>query len=180
MIDLNPHHLRTVEHILAEHVPDREVRAFGSRVDWTANEYSDLDLAVCGSSPLSLETLYDLKEAFEESNLPIRVDVLDWHRTSDSFKKIIEKKYEQIQKAANNRSHDIRAGSPSDVPEAEPPTKSGNQSHGIGMPPAQEWKTTTIGEIAPLAYGAGTPRTQTQPEWNRQCRLRLQRGSRSA
>ena len=90
MIDLNPNHLEIVEQILAEHVPDCEVRAFGSRVNWTANDHSDLDLAVYGDSPLSLEALGNLKEVFEESNLPMRVDVLDWHSTSDTFKKIIE------------------------------------------------------------------------------------------
>ena len=31
MIDLNPKHLKTIQYILAEYVPDYEVRAFGSR-----------------------------------------------------------------------------------------------------------------------------------------------------
>ena len=53
MIDLNPHHLGTVKRILAEHVPDCEVRAFGSRATWTAWEYSDLDLAVVSPEPLA-------------------------------------------------------------------------------------------------------------------------------
>ena len=44
-IDLNPNHLATVQRILAEHVPECEVRAFGSRAAWTAKDYSDLDLA---------------------------------------------------------------------------------------------------------------------------------------
>ena len=39
-----------------------------------------------------------LKEAFEESDLPFRVDVLDWHAISDRFHKVIEKKYEVLQK----------------------------------------------------------------------------------
>ena len=90
MIDLAPHHLDTVRAILREHAPDCEVRAFGSRVTGGARRYSDLDLAVIGDEPLGLIPLGLLREAFEESDLPIRVDVIDWHDTSESFRKIIE------------------------------------------------------------------------------------------
>lgn len=97
MIDLNPKHFEIVQHILAKYVPGCEVRAFGSRVKWTAKDYSDLDLAVVGNKPLSFKQKGQLAEAFEESNLPIRVDVLDWHTTSEEFKKIITEEYEVIQ-----------------------------------------------------------------------------------
>ena len=99
MIDLNPKHFEIVQHILAKHVPGSEVRAFGSRVKWTAKDYSDLDLAVVGSKPLTLRQGYQLAEAFEESDLPIRVDVLDWHTISEEFKRIIAAEYEVIQGA---------------------------------------------------------------------------------
>ena len=92
-VDLNPNHLGTVKAILAEHVPECEVRAFGSRATWTAKDYSDLDLAVVGEGPLDWRTLDRLKEAFEESDLPMRVDVLDWHNTSESFREVIERDY---------------------------------------------------------------------------------------
>ena len=102
MIDVNPNHLDTVTRILAGHVPDCEVRAFGSRVTWTAKDYSDLDLAVVGERALDLDVLRLLREAFEESDLPFRVDVLDWHAISSSFRKVIEKKYEVVQKGKQN------------------------------------------------------------------------------
>lgn len=103
MIDLGPDHLKTVRRILAEHVPDCEVRAFGSRVTWTAKEYSDLDLAVIGERRLDMDTLRPLREAFEESDLPFRVDVLDWRAISESFQKVIEPKYEVIQRGKMKR-----------------------------------------------------------------------------
>ena len=99
MIDITPKHLETIQYILAEHVPECEVRAFGSRVKWTAKDYSDLDLAVIGSEPLTLRQLRRLKEAFEESYLPIRVDVVDWQTLADRFKQVIEAEYEVIQEA---------------------------------------------------------------------------------
>ncbi|MBF0565614.1 MAG: restriction endonuclease subunit S [Nitrospirae bacterium] len=106
MIDINPNHLETVKRILAEHVPDCEVRAYGSRVTWTAKDYSDLDLAVVGTQPLESRTLHRLKEAFEESDLPFRVDVLDWHRIHESFRKEIEKHFEVVSKGVN-KSRDM-------------------------------------------------------------------------
>ena len=96
-IDINPNYLATVERILAEHVPECEVRAFGSRATWTARDYSDLDLAVVGKGPLHWRTLGGLKEAFEESNLPMRVDVLDWHAISESFRDMVERGYVVVQ-----------------------------------------------------------------------------------
>ena len=99
MIDLRPDHLQTVQRILAEHVPGCEVRAFGSRAAWTAKDYSDLDLAVVGAGPLDWRTVGRLKEAFEESSLPMRVDVLDWHAIPDSFRQVIERGYVVVQEA---------------------------------------------------------------------------------
>lgn len=89
MIDINPYHLEIVTQILLEHVPDCEVRAFGSRATWTSKDYSDLDLAIVGNGPLEWRTLGKLRDAFEESRLPFRVDVLDWHDISDNFREII-------------------------------------------------------------------------------------------
>ena len=104
MIDLNPNHFETVKRVLAGHVPDCEVRAFGSRATWTAKDYSDLDLAVVGENPVVRGTLARLKEAFEESDLPMRVDVVDWHDISESFRGVIERDYVVVQKAAMQTS----------------------------------------------------------------------------
>ena len=96
MIDVAPRHMRTIRYILARHVPGCEVRAFGSRVCGTARDYSDLDLAVVGEKKLDFDTMRLLKEAFEESNLPFRVDLLDWHALSANFRKVIEAGYEVL------------------------------------------------------------------------------------
>ena len=101
MIDLSPQHLQTVRAILDRHVPNCEVRAFGSRVSGPAKSYSDLDLAVVAPTKLNPDTLRHLKEAFEESDLPFRVDVLDWHETSAEFQKVIEKDYEVVQRQSH-------------------------------------------------------------------------------
>ncbi len=89
-IDVAPAHWDTVRDILARHVPGHEVWAFGSRVTGGARSYSDLDLAVVTETPLTLRTLAGLTEAFAESNLPWRVDIVDWATTGESFRRIIE------------------------------------------------------------------------------------------
>jgi len=88
-IDLDPADWAEVRRILRQHVPDLEVWAFGSRAKGTAKRYSDLDLVLIATQPLSLQRRADLAEAFATSDLPIRVDVVNWAVTSDRFKQII-------------------------------------------------------------------------------------------
>jgi type I restriction enzyme S subunit len=71
-------------------VPDREVWAFGSRARRAAKPYSDLDLAIITSAPLSFEVSGALGEDFSDSDLPFRVDIVDWARTEQAFRRIIE------------------------------------------------------------------------------------------
>ncbi len=97
MIDMTEVQLDEVREILSNHVPECEVRAFGSRVTGRAKPWSDLDLALIGNEALGFRRLGLLKEAFQESTLPFRVDVLDWHETSPSFQAIINQQYAVIQ-----------------------------------------------------------------------------------
>jgi len=92
-IDVRPEDLEKVLAILDRHVPGREVRAFGSRVAGKAKPFSDLDLAVLGAEPLSASVLADVREAFRESDLPFKVDVVDWASTRESFRRIIEREF---------------------------------------------------------------------------------------
>ena len=97
MIDVTPQELAVIKQILKTHVPLCQVKAFGSRVTDTAKDYSDLDLVVTGESKIDRGILVRLKEAFEESKLPFRVDVLDGHAVSEGFKNVIESGCEIIQ-----------------------------------------------------------------------------------
>ncbi|MFH1116508.1 MAG: nucleotidyltransferase domain-containing protein [Pseudomonadota bacterium] len=97
MIDIRPDHLEIVKAILRKHVPDAEVRVFGSRVTSTAKDHSDLDLAIVNEKPLDFRTKALLEEAFEESDLPFRVDVVDWAAVGEEFRRIIAGRYECLQ-----------------------------------------------------------------------------------
>jgi type I restriction enzyme S subunit len=104
MIDISPHDLETVRRILRKHVPDCEVWAFGSRAQRTAKAYSDLDLAVITEVPLPLELRGALAEDFAESDLPFRVDVVDWARTDEAFRRVVEKGKVVVQPVTTNIS----------------------------------------------------------------------------
>jgi len=88
-IDIAPRDWADVVRILHEQVPNVEVWAFGSRAKRTAKPYSDLDLALITRQPLSLEQLAAITDTFATSDLPIRVDVVDWASTSAVFRKLI-------------------------------------------------------------------------------------------
>jgi len=94
MIDLPENELVKVKAILASYIPDAEVRVFGSRITGKSVKYSDLDLVVLGGERLPQKQYYQLQQAFQDSDLPIRVDLLDWYRLSPEFQENINKNYE--------------------------------------------------------------------------------------
>jgi len=96
MIAISEDSLSMIKDILNKTIPHCEVRAFGSRVNGTNREYSDLDLAIVGEKRLGISVLGDVQEAFMESTIPFRVDVLDYNAVSEKFQKIIDAKYELI------------------------------------------------------------------------------------
>lgn len=99
MIDLDEKYLQAVQDILFYHVPQCEVRLFGSRFyTGTARKYSDIDLAIVDKDRLDGKIIVDLKEFFAESDLPYQVNVLDWHAISPKFRQMIEAGFEIIQK----------------------------------------------------------------------------------
>lgn len=92
-LDLPPEWFEMIRQILATHLPDAEVIAYGSRVAGASHGGSDLDLAVRNRQDPSLpvHNLAEVRDAFSESNLPILVDILDWARIPESFREEIER-----------------------------------------------------------------------------------------
>ncbi len=96
-LDVHPAILETVRRILATHVPEYDVYAFGSRVTGKARKKSDLDLAVITDKPLDVLRRAELQEAFSESEVPFKVDIVDWADTKENFRKIILENQIKIQ-----------------------------------------------------------------------------------
>jgi predicted nucleotidyltransferase len=101
MLNLPPAYLRMLLEILEQCVPTAEVWAYGSRVNGESHEGSDLDLVVRNPGQLNQpqKNLARLREALTESNLPILVEVMDWARVPESFRREIEQRHAVIMSA---------------------------------------------------------------------------------
>lgn len=89
MIDLDHKQLEIVKKIVREHFPDCYVKVFGSRARGTSKPYSDLDIAVICNEKIPVKKMHQIKEAFENSELSIRVDVVDFNSVSQKFQEVI-------------------------------------------------------------------------------------------
>ena len=75
-----------------------EVWAYGSRVNGTVHEGSDLDLAIKSGDghPLPVNVYTNLVEKIRDSNIPILVELFDWARLPESFHHNIEQNHEVL------------------------------------------------------------------------------------
>lgn len=91
-------HLEKVQRILALHFEGMEVWAHGARVtgvDLTPN--TELELVVISERPLSFEVMTAVEKAFVDSDLPFRVDIMDWAKLPESLQKQIKKEHDVVQ-----------------------------------------------------------------------------------
>jgi predicted nucleotidyltransferase len=89
---LSAHHAKIVQDVLTAHLPQGfTVRVFGSRARGAPKPYSDLDIAVLGPESLTLSELADLTDAFSESDLPFKVDVVDRRSATPFLQEIIDR-----------------------------------------------------------------------------------------
>ena len=79
-IHLSEKDLQYVRSLLSTHFPECETWAFGSRVTGEhLREFSDLDIAIKTDEPVALDRILSLKYDLVESDLPIKVDIVDWN-----------------------------------------------------------------------------------------------------
>ena len=88
-IDITADQRKTLLALLKRHLPNTTAWVYGSRAKWTARPQSDLDLVVF-TTPDQDRRVAELREAFEESNLPFRVDLFVWDAVPEPFRKEIE------------------------------------------------------------------------------------------
>jgi len=88
-IDITTTQCRTILELLKRYIPDTRVWAYGSRVKRCSTVKSDLDM-VAFSTPEQRLAISDLREAFEESSLPFRVDLFVWDEVPAPFCRQIE------------------------------------------------------------------------------------------
>ncbi len=100
-IDVTPKQRKIILSLLKTYLPNTTVWAYGSRARWSAQPHSDLDL-VAFATPEQESKVYALKETFEESDLPFKVDFFVWDNVPDEFKPNIEKERVVLVKKQNS------------------------------------------------------------------------------
>jgi len=88
-IDITPSHRRIILDLLSRHLPHVTIWVYGSRVTWRSRAQSDPDMVVFTTSA-EQQQVFDLKEAFEESDLSFRVDLFSWSELPERFRENIE------------------------------------------------------------------------------------------
>lgn len=101
-LQLPARHLHTLQALLAQYTPHAEVWAYGSRVTGGAHEGSDLDVVLRNPTDLThdVDGWVELKEALQESALPLLVEVHLWPRLPAMFHRNIEAGYVVVQTGA--------------------------------------------------------------------------------
>ena len=107
-LDLPKTHLAEIQRLLAAQVPEAEVWAYGSRVNGTAHEGSDLDVVLRHPQDLKkdVDHWFELKEALQESRLPILVEIHLWSRLPTTFHDEIERQFVVLQEGHGTRCTD--------------------------------------------------------------------------
>ena len=96
MIDLRAKHLDAVKKILADHVSGCEVRVFGSRVTGKGNDRSDIDVGIEGPEEIPSRIIIPIKEEIEALPTLYKIDVVDFSRISEGFRKVAQHKIEAL------------------------------------------------------------------------------------
>jgi hypothetical protein len=85
MVDLSQHELHVAQSIRDCFVPDTEIIVFGSWIHVVRPRTRHQ-----GQYSARLKLLAEIKEAFQESEFPFRVDIIDWNGISPANRKAIE------------------------------------------------------------------------------------------
>ena len=97
MINLESEYLKMLKDILNKNIPDFPVYLFGSRTTNTIKAFSDIDLIIMTNNNLPSDIVAQLTNEIDESNIPYKVDIVEWHLLSDSLKNSIQKQFVKIQ-----------------------------------------------------------------------------------
>ena len=73
-----------------------QIFIFGSRATRKAKKFSDYDIGIFGKKSVSFETLGLIDEAFENSDLPYIINVVDFSMVSSKFRKVALSKIKKL------------------------------------------------------------------------------------
>ncbi len=102
-IDISAKQRETILTLLERYLPDTTAWVYGSRGKWTSRPQSDLDLVVFATSD-QRHWIGSLREAFEDSDLPFRVELFVWDDVPEEFRKQIKAEYSVLVESSDHTS----------------------------------------------------------------------------
>lgn len=83
-----------IKKILFKYLDPKKDKAFifGSRATGSTRKFSDIDIGIKSEKKIRSLTLSDIEEAFEESDIPYAVDIVDFSQVSDKFNEVAKQK----------------------------------------------------------------------------------------
>ena len=100
-IDITAAQRKVILALLDKHLPNTTAWVYGSRANGTARPQSDLDMVVF-TAPQQDDQVFELREAFEESDLPFRVDLFAWNAVPENFRKQITANHVPLKPTTTN------------------------------------------------------------------------------
>ena len=149
-IDITAKQLKIVTALLERHLPGTAAWIYGSRAKWTARPQSDLDLVVF-ATPKQNDQIGALREAFEESDLPFRVDLFVWDKVPDQFRKQIQTEHLVLVAARHGEPSDGRHSGVS----GETTTNSTLNDY-FTLQRGTTYRSRLLGEPGPVLLGLAT------------------------
>lgn len=71
------HYRDNIITIITNYLPQATIYLFGSRARAEHKSGADVDLALNAGQPISIISLSNIQEAFEESSIPLSIDIVD-------------------------------------------------------------------------------------------------------
>lgn len=90
MFSLEKKYLDFILKTLNENIKNAKFFVFGSRAKGNYKQYSDIDIAIQADYEIPIDVLDKVRSIFNNSTLPIEVDIVDLNSIEDNFKNIIK------------------------------------------------------------------------------------------
>ena len=103
-VDLSAEQRETILTLLKRHLPKTAAWVYGSRTKWTSRPQSDLDLVVF-STPEQRVQIGALRDAFQASDLPFRVDLFVWDDVPETFHEKIAAEHVELVPKPTAKAH---------------------------------------------------------------------------
>jgi len=88
---LDEQYQKKIVGLIAALLPDVKIYLFGSRAREKNHERSDIDIALVADQKLDIAVIGEVREVVNATNIPYKIDVVDFHRVYPAMQEMILK-----------------------------------------------------------------------------------------